>query len=428
MRAASNALAVLLLKGAAPPLQFLLLVLTARWFGVAVRGEIALFTAAVNLFVLIVGFTGGSSIVYLASRDPSRALLGRILTVSYSFCVLVPVALAAVASGMGRPVSHETPLVVWVAVMNALLVVHVCVMMSGHAVWQATLLEFLRPFTLVSLAVLVAWVRGFRTPGEFFVVWAVAATVAFLLSVPFVLAHRRRLPPRGAGAAPEARQVLRDLLGYGFLAQASNFTQFLNYRGLFFALERSVSVTAVGLFSTAVSFAEILWIPANSLAAVTLNRVTRSGAAPETRPFVLRMARLALVATASAALLIALVPRGWITALLGPDFGAVRQQLLVLLPGVIAIGISVIASAYHAGNGLYRSNLFAALSGLLPTLVGMFVLVPWLGARGATIAMNASYLFTASVLIASLARRERVRPGELVPRPGDLPQPLARPT
>jgi hypothetical protein len=56
------------------------------------------------------------------------------------------------------------------------------------------------------------------------------------------------------------------------------------------------------------------------------------------------------------------------------------------------------------------------------------VLVPWLGARGATIAMNASYLFTASVLIASLARRERVRPGELVPRPGDLPQPLARPT
>ena len=428
MRAASNALVVLLLKGAAPPLQFLLLVLTARWFGVAVRGEIALFSAAVNLFVLLVGFTGGSSIVYLASRDPSRALLGRILDWSYTFCLVVPVVLAAAAIWMGRPVSLEMPLVVWVAVMNALQVVHVCVMMSGHAVWQATLLEFLRPFTLVALALLVASMRGFRAPGEFFVVWAVAATLAFLLSLPLLVAHVRRLPPQGAGATPSPRRVLRDLLGYGFLAQASNFTQFLNYRGLFFALERHVSVTAVGVFSTAVSFAEILWIPANSLAAVTLNRVSREGAAQKTRPFVLRMARLALVATAGAASLIALVPRGWITGLLGPDFGAVRGQLLGLLPGVMAIGISVIASAYHAGHGLYRANLIAALAGLVPTLLGMWVLVPGLGPKGATIAMNASYLATAACLIWSLARRERVRPGELVPRPEDLPQPAARPT
>lgn len=428
MRAASNALVVLLLKGAAPPLQFLILVLTARWFGVAVRGEIALFNAAVNLFVLVVGFTGGSSIVYLASRDPSRAVLGRILASSYVFCAVIPVLLAAGGSWLGNRPTPETPLMVWVAVMNAVLVVHVCVMMSGHAVWQATLLEFLRPFTLVALAVGVALTRGFRAPGEFFLVWGVAATLAVSLSIPFVIAHYRRLPLRGSGDAPSGRRVVKDLLGFGFLAQASNLAQFLNYRGLFFALERNVSVTAVGLFSTAVSFAEILWIPANSLAAVTLNRVTRSSEAPETRAFVLRMARLALVATAIAALLIALVPRGFITALLGPDFGAVRAQLLGLLPGVIAIGVSVIASAYHAGHGLYRANLFAALAGLLPTLLGMFVLVPWLGSRGATLAMNASYLMTASCLIISLAKRERVRPGELVPRPGDLPQPVARPT
>jgi len=428
MRAASNALVVMALKGAAPPLQFLLLVLTARWFGVAVRGEIALFNAAVNLLVLVVGFTGGASIVYLASRDPSRVLLRRILVTSYGFCVFIPVTIALGASWLGRPVSHETPLLVWVAVMNAILVVHVCVMMSGHAVWQATLLEFIRPFSLVALAVAVAWIRGYRSPGEFLVVWAVAATLAVLGSIPLIVAHYRRLPAASAAAAPSSRAVVRNLLGYGFLAQASNFTQFLNYRGLFFTLERHVSVTAVGLFSTAVSFAEILWIPANSLAAVTLNRVTRSGATAETRSFVLRMARLALVATAFAALLIALVPRGWITALLGPDFGAVRAQLMALLPGVIAIGLSVIASAYHAGRGLYKTNLVAALSGLLGTLVGMFALVPLWGSKGATIAMNASYLLTALSLLVSLARRERVRPDELVPRPGDLPQSVARPT
>jgi hypothetical protein len=58
----------------------------------------------------------------------------------------------------------------------------------------------------------------------------------------------------------------------------------------------------------------------------------------------------------------------------------------------------------------------------------MFALVPLWGSKGATIAMNASYLLTALSLLVSLARRERVRPDELVPRPGDLPQSVARPT
>jgi O-antigen/teichoic acid export membrane protein len=289
-------------------------------------------------------------------------------------------------------------------------------------------LEFLRPFTLVAFAVAVAMSRGFRGPDEFYQVWAAAATTAFLLSTPLVIAHYRRLAPQGVRPTPSAGGALRGLLGLGFLAQASNLAQFLNYRGLFFALERSVGVSAVGLFSTAVSFAEILWIPANSLAAVTLNRVTRTGAAPETRAFVLRMARLALAATWAAALLIAFVPSGWITALLGKDFAPVRTELVRLLPGVVAIGISVIASAYHAGHGLYRSNLIAALAGLVPTLIGMGVLVPWLGAQGAIVAMNASYFVTSGCLIVGLARRERVHWRELVPRPGDLPPPFPRPS
>src|SRR5262249_46553678 len=102
MKPISSAFAVLMLKGSGSALQFLLLVLTARWFGVEFRGEIALFNAAVNLYVLVVGFTGGASIVYLSSRDPSRASLRRLLTISYAFCALVPLALAWSAAMMGR--------------------------------------------------------------------------------------------------------------------------------------------------------------------------------------------------------------------------------------------------------------------------------------------------------------------------------------
>ena len=150
----------------------------------------------------------------------------------------------------------------------------------------------------------------------------------------------------------------------------------MNYRLLYFALERHAGLAAVGLFSTAVSLAEVLWIPANSLAAMALNRVSREAQAPGTRAFVLRLTRLAIVAMLGAAVAAALVPVDGIMALLGRDFADVRSQLVRLLPGVVALGVSLVASAYHAGHGLYMRNLIAALAGLTVTLAGFTVLVP----------------------------------------------------
>lgn len=420
MRPASDGALILGLKAGAAALQFLLLVLTARWFGVTFRGEIALFNATVQLVVLVVGFLAGSSIVFLAAREPSRRYLRRLLAVSYAACALVPLAIALGAAALGSSLGPETPIAVLVSVMYGLLVVNTCVLLAGHEVWQASLVEFLRPFAIVALAAGVAATRGFRSPREFYVLWAVAAVASFAGSLPFVAAHHRRLDRDWRGPEVSLGGVLRQLAGYGSLAQASNVVQFLNYRSLYFALERHAGLAAVGLFSTAVSLAEVLWIPANSLAALVLNRVSREGSRPATRGLVMRIGRLAALAMLGAAAAAAWVPVGGITALLGRDFADVRDLLVRLLPGVVALGVSLIASAYHAGHGLYGRNLAAAVAGLLVTLVGFTWLVPRWGAAGALLAMNASYLATSAWLMIAFLRRERVVPAELVPRAADL--------
>jgi O-antigen/teichoic acid export membrane protein len=388
MRPASDGAIVLALKGGAAALQFVLLVLTARWFGVEFRGEIALFNATVNLIV------------------------------SYAFAVTVPVVIALGAAVLGVSLGHEAPLVVLVSVLYSLLVVHTCVLLAGREVWQATLLEFLRPFAIVGLAGALALTRGFRSPKEFYLVWGTAAVLAFAMSLPFMVAHLRRLEP--GGPPPPLREVLRQLVSFGSMAQLSNVVQFMNYRLLYFALERHAGLAAVGLFSTAVSLAEVLWIPANSRAALALNRVSRESQAPGTRAFVLRLTRLALVAMLGAAVVAALVPVDGIMALLGRDFADVRSQLVRLLPGVVVLGVSLIASAYHAGHGLYARNLIAALAGLAVTLAGFAMLVPAAGATGALVTMNLSYLVTSTWLLVGFLRRERATFGELMPRIGDL--------
>src|SRR5262245_45038027 len=420
MRPATSGALILGLKAAAAALQFLVLVLTARWFGVAFRGELALWNATVQLVVLVVGFLAGSSIVFLAAREPSRPYLRRLLAVAYGACVLLPVAIALGAAVLGRSLGPEASLLVLVSVMTALLVVNSCVLLAGHEAWQASLVEFLRPFALVALACGLAATRGSRSPREFYVLWGAASVTSFALSLPFLAAHHRRLERDWVGPAASLGTVLRQLSGYGAMGQASNVAQFLNYRALFFALERHAGLAAVGLFSTAAALAEVLWLPANSLAVLVLNRVSRHGGAPATRVFVMHAARLAVLAMLAGAAVAAWVPVGVITALLGREFAEVRDLLVRLLPGVVTLGVSLVASSYHAGHGLYGRNLAAALAGLAVTLVGVAWLVPYLGSTGALIAMNASYLATSLWLMVALLRREHVAAGELLPRAADL--------
>ncbi|MFN8587541.1 MAG: hypothetical protein U0704_07025 [Candidatus Eisenbacteria bacterium] len=425
MRTASEGLAIMGFKAGLAASQFLLLVLTARWFGIAVRGEIALFSASVNLLMLVVGFTGGAGIVYLSAREPSRPHLARLMALSYAFCVLIPAAAVALAPHLpllGAAIGRRAPLVGTVASLNAMLVVNACVLLSGRAVWQASLLEFLRLFPVMALAVGVALTRGFRSPDEFYVVWTIAAALALVLSLPFVWLHARSLDPAWRGAPVGAGDLLRRLLGYGSLASTSNLVQFLNYRGLFFALEKSAGLATVGLFSTAVAFAEVLWIPVNSLASMALSRVSRDGAARprEAGAFALLLLRVSLAAMLVAALAALVLPVDRVTGLLGRDFAGVRAVLLQLLPGAIVLGVSMVAQAYHAGHGRYVVNIAAASAGLLVTIAGGLFLVPTRGAGGAVLAMNVSYVLTGAWMIAEVLRREGAPASALVPTPADV--------
>jgi O-antigen/teichoic acid export membrane protein len=239
-----------------------------------------------------------------------------------------------------------------------------------------SLLEFLRPFSIIAIGAAVALSRGYRAPSEFYLVWAGAAVLSLLLSVPLLVLHYRALSPDQQDREPSTfRSVARRLVGFGSLAQASNVVQFLNYRSLFFALERHAGLAAVGLFSTAVSLAEVMWIPANSIAVIVLNRVSRSASEQGTRDFLMRMARLTFVAMGVSAVVASLVPVQGLTALLGRDFGGVRALLLQLMPGVVALGCALVASSYNAGRAFYMRNLVATLAGLCLTLAGFFWLI-----------------------------------------------------
>ena len=88
---------VLALKVATAAAQFVLLVVTANWFGVEFRGTFALFGAGVQFVALLTGFLGSVSLGFLAARDANRRDVLVLMTLTTVTAVALPVAVLAPA-------------------------------------------------------------------------------------------------------------------------------------------------------------------------------------------------------------------------------------------------------------------------------------------------------------------------------------------
>ena len=89
MKRSLSPLAIVALKSSSAGFQFLILVLTARWFGVEYRGEIALFMVTVGFLVLLNGFAGSASSTYICGKDRRLSVLIVVLGFGYGFSALI---------------------------------------------------------------------------------------------------------------------------------------------------------------------------------------------------------------------------------------------------------------------------------------------------------------------------------------------------
>lgn len=305
-----------------------------------------------------------------------------------------------------------------------LLIAAAVVPFNVHNIWLANLIVIAKRLPQTQLATLAgAFVQtagtglvaaaGILTVRSVLLLWAASIVVPWALNI---LIARRFAPVRPA----VDREALRLVVSLGARLYAVTLFNFLLLRIDVFLVNQYAGVEAVGIYTLAVLFAEMIWLLGHPLVtAVLAFQVSTAREAAGLVSF--KAARFNL----GIAFVIALgfTATGWfaIPLVYGNDFADVYLALVVLLPGILAM-----AAARPLSNWLLRAGRPASQSALY---VGAFVLnvalnvilIPELGLVGASVASSVAYCVLAAGLIGWAMRASGLSlRGAWSVQPGDI--------
>lgn len=381
-------------------------VIVARVFGPAQKGAYNLVLATAELLAMIVGLALPAGVTYVLARGLAapRALLARLVP-----GVVVQIAVAALVLG----IAVQTPLAgallppapawAWVAVLllvglNQLVALGRAVLVGQQRLPRANTIEVVERLVMLVLLLGMWWLVAAGTAPT--AGWLLGLQIAMVLLVAGLLLRELvpvLLEPGGGSAG------VRAALGFAIPAYGANLVQFLNYRLDVFFVASYRGTADVGIYTLAVSLAQMLWLFSAAAGQALLPHVAVHGG-PGTATTAAVAARLALWASVAGACGLALV--GWVAVplLYGAAFVAAVGALYWLLPGVAFFAVANVLGSYIAGVGKPQLNMLVAAIGLVITVVGDLVLIPRLGIAGAAIASSVSYVATTIAIIVVFVR------------------------
>lgn len=206
---------------------------------------------------------------------------------------------------------------------------------------------------------------------------------------------------------------LPHLLSYGIRIYPASVTGYFSYRIDVLVLSATLADSAaVGLYTFAVSLAELAFMVPDSVSTVLYPRVAGMERR-EADALTPQVSRFTLLLTAIGVL--ALLPAGYVaTHVLLPAYGDSIWPFLVLLPGIIGLSVSKVLAGYINGLGLPLMVARASIANLVINVVANLALIPVLGIVGAALASLVSYVSHAAILTFIAAHLARRRPLEYV--------------
>jgi O-antigen/teichoic acid export membrane protein len=222
----------------------------------------------------------------------------------------------------------------------------------------------------------------------------------------------KTLVSAGAKLSGFGRGFLRSAFAFGFQSQLGSVTQFLQHRVDVLLVSYFLSIRDVGVYSVAVTIAELLWYVPYAVGPVLLPHIAASSEehARRVTPAFCRACLtlnmiLGLMLFSGSAILIPIVL---------PAFKASIPVLWLLFPGTVFATLFKILSADFTGRGRPLDAFYPALVALvLEALAGLFV-IPSYGISGAAILVSAAYIFNSAIVVWFYCRTNHVPATRLV--------------
>jgi O-antigen/teichoic acid export membrane protein len=337
---------------------------------------------------LVAGLGFSDAVVYFLSKNAASpgAVLGTATRiVSFSAVLIAAVAVAPVLFLLGRyDSSTRTAGVVLVAAAP---------IVALTSVWHQSLRGLQRPasWNVVRLIAAGAWllaivavaVTGKHAPHAAF--WY----VAFL--VPILIGTRHVVKRFVADSVVYDSRLRRPLMNFAVPSVAASIPLYLNLRLDQVVLTRVATPKDLGLYAAATGFTWAVNPPLQAIASFAFPRVAAIADVEGQRRELLRITRLATPICVLTALVVGGLTPLAIPLLNGPSFRSAISVAIILVGASTVFAYEFILEEAARGLGHPRLALFAQLVGLVSTVVGLFVLIPKFGIRGAAWASMIGY-------------------------------------
>lgn len=365
------------------------LLLASNELGRINLGVASLIMLTVTFTVLVSGFAGGGSVVYLATRMKMNRIIGSTYGMAVVSSLVVPWLFVYTDNCPREYVWHAGAL----GLLQTVAQVNGQLLLGWNKILVYNLFNLVQPIGLLIGFVLALYV-GKLHPLD---AYMTGYFCGYLVSLSVTLMVFRFKQPQ----IEEARKN-SDIFRYGTMTQVANLAQQFNYRLSYIVVKDLFGLSTLGLFALTVQCAEFIWRVPRSLAVVQYTRIAATTDKVEQLRLTGKITRLNLTIAFVTAVIIALLPEEFILYFVGSAYVGIKEMLLYLLPGVVLFSGAITLSPLFSGRGQYHVPMIISLIVLAllftafeiakttPDLISILIIVT---------VMYASFFFTYAAIL-----------------------------
>jgi len=380
-------------------LTFIVIFITSRTLGAENYGTIGLILIAISMTHLFSSLLGGTSLVYYSNRLTTSTLFA--LTTLWSFIVSIVVA-GIMALFLLYPPEY-TYLVIAISIVSNIMHSFLYIILGKERIIQHNILSLIQIIVHAIILSTVFLILKYQNINCYLISLLISYIIGMFVGMWFC---RKEIFPISANGIID---VAKEIINYGFWVQISAFLQLINYRLSYYLIDFFLGRQMLGVFTLCIQIAESFWILPRSIALVQFSRISNSENLTHNSKLTISLMQFSMIAILILSLPLFVIPENLFLFVFGNSYIGMKSVIATLIPAIIIFSGVIIISHYFSGTNKVYYNTITTLIGLVFTIIGCLILIPYQQLQGAAVSAIISYtsMFIASILIfLSISKRK----------------------
>jgi O-antigen/teichoic acid export membrane protein len=378
-------------KGSTAFINFAILLITSKVLGGEIRGEITLFVLNIAIIQIVNEIYTGYTLVHFIPKFSFKKLY-KFGFLWVAVCTLVlSVFFYLFNVRMGGNWVHLF-LLSFIVILHSF---HLVFILGKEKIKLYNWLSFSQPLILLLSLLIFIFVLQQKSVTSYIISMYISFVPPAIISSIYIFKEYRN---------PIKQEVflVKQVFTNGFYNQFAALTHMLSNRYNYYLLSTNL---LVGVYSSATSLIESVWLISGSVTPIILTHVANSKQNEENKHITFVLAKLCFLLSIVCVLVLYFIPDVFFVFLLGDDFAETKHIMLLLSPGILCVSFSSIIVHYYSGIGQQKTIALANLCGFITTISLGYTLISNYSVIGACYVSSISYFITSLILLIVFMRK-----------------------